>query len=100
MNAQICYPWYRAAIELSAHSAWWLADADHDGPTNSTWKLFDLTVAAAAQSWVDAALNLTATGVINGIFADGCIAKEHGPKLTPARIAHLSAAKRAMLVGL
>lgn len=97
MNAQISYPWYRAARPLAANASWWLTDASHDGPASSTWKMYDLSVAEAAQSWVDAATNLTATGVIDGVFADGCLKKEGGPNMTPSRIKKVYDGKVAML---
>ena len=100
MNSQISYPWYRAARPVAANASWWLTDAPHDGPASSTWKMYDLSVAEAAQSWADAATNLTATGVIDGIFADGCLRKELGPHISPTRSQKVYDGKVAMLRGL
>jgi hypothetical protein len=77
LNSQISYGWYRSSRELAANSSWWLTT--HDGPKGSTWKTYDLSVAAAAHSWQQAALNLTTTGVIDTVFADGCMKLEGGP---------------------
>ena len=99
MNAQISYPWYRAARAVAANVSWWL-NASHDGPASSTWKMYDLSVAEAAQSWADAAMNLTATGVIDGVFADGCLNKEGGPHMSPSRSKKVYDGKVAMLRGL
>ena len=97
LNAQISYPWYRSAREMAANAAWWLTDAKHAGPSNSTWKTFDLTVPGAARSWQQAALNLTATGVIDSVFADGCVSRERGP--TPARVEEAARTNRTRGLG-
>jgi hypothetical protein len=98
MHSQISYPWYRESRKMVANSSWWLTDAAHAGPTGSTWKNFDLTIAAAADHWKQTALNLTSTGVIDTVFADGCTNKVKG--VTPARTAQLYAAKVGMLQSL
>lgn len=97
MHSQISHPWYNASRMMASNSGWWLMNANHNGPKGSTWKSFDLTVDVAAHSWKQTALGFTASGVIDGVFADGCTKKERGPNLTPARIAQLYWAKVAML---
>jgi hypothetical protein len=37
LNAQISYPWYRAAREVAAHPSWWLNGSRQIGPSGSTW---------------------------------------------------------------
>ena len=82
---------------MAANPSWWLTDAKHTGPVNSTWKTFDLTVAAAMRVWQQTALNLTATGVVDSGFADGCVSRGSGPHLTPAGAGALLVAKQQML---
>ena len=100
LNTQIVYPWYRAARPVATHPSWWLAGNNHDGPNGSTWHTVDLTVPEAAAAWQRTATNLTTTGAIDGVFADGCMKRESGPGLTPARTAALYKAKHDMLRGL
>ena len=100
LNTQIVYPWYRAARAVATHPSWWLSGNKHDGPKGSTWHTVDLTVPEAAAAWQRTATNLTTTGAIDGVFADGCMRRESGPGLTPARVAALYAAKHDMLRGL
>ena len=56
---------------------------------------------AAARAWQAAALELTATGVVDTVFADGCTAREEAPPgappLPPARVQQLLEAKYATL---
>jgi hypothetical protein len=59
--------------------------------------MYDLSVAAAAHSWQQAALNLTGTGVIDSVFADGCTKKPSGPHMSPARSQGIFHAKHEML---
>ena len=90
LNAQISYPWYRASRELAANPSWWLRNTTHAGPVGSTWKMYDLTVAAAAQSWKDACLNLTRTGVVDSCFVDGCTERKGSARLADAKAAMIT----------
>ena len=103
LNCQISYGWYAAARELAAHEPWWLENdgggpdvLSHDGPAGSTWKNVALDVPGAAAWWQRTATNLTASGAIDGVFADGCMSREGG-SLPAARVAALYKAKHAML---
>ena len=78
-NAQIAYPWYRAARALAQNPAWWLtahSGAKHSGPPGSTWQIWDLSIAAAAEAWREGCVNATRTGVIDSCFVDGCMAND------------------------
>ena len=100
LNCQISYGWYAAARELAANEPWWLENGPggHDGPAGSTWKNVALDAPGAAAWWQRTAVNLTASGAIDGVFADGCMSHESsGGSLSPARVAALYKAKHAML---
>jgi hypothetical protein len=70
-----------AARALAAHSVWWLRNAsgspmhnlDSGRPANESWLTYDHTVPAAAAAWRDACLHLTASGVIDACYVDGCV---------------------------
>lgn len=99
LNCQISYGWYTAARELAANAAWWLEGNGHDGPAGSTWKIVALDKPGAADWWQRTATNLTASGAIDGVFADGCMTHEGG-SLSKARVEALYKAKHTMLKGL
>ena len=69
-NAEIGYPWYRAARLLAQNPTWW--STQHYGPVTATWKGWNLTVAAAAAAWQQGCLDVTRTGVVDTCFVDGC----------------------------
>lgn len=64
---------------------------------SSSWKRYDLSVAGAYDAWQGTALNMTQTGFIDSVFADGCFDKEHGPGITPAHSNAMYEAKEDML---
>eukprot|EP00662_Eupelagonemidae_sp_cell21_P026466 gene26466-37836_t len=78
MNSVISYPWYRAAAKLVTNSSWWLRDVNgsllnniRENPTE-TWFTWDFARPEVGDLWIDACLNMTRTGAIDGCFMDGC----------------------------
>jgi hypothetical protein len=95
-----------AARALAACPEWWLRNAsgspmhnlDSGRPANESWLTYDHTVPAAAAAWREACLALTASGVIDACYVDGCT---KSPKSLNAAKSHAyGPAKMKMLVDL
>jgi len=78
MNSIISYPWYRAAHKHVTNESWWLRDINGSLLNNikenslETWLTWDFYKPEVGDLWIEACLNLTSSGVIDGCFMDGC----------------------------
>ena len=88
MNSIISYPWYRAARKMVTNSSWWLRNVNGSLLNNiaenpvETWFAWDFSKKEVGDLWMEACLNMTKTGVIDGCFMDGCAnANPHGNRL-------------------
>jgi hypothetical protein len=106
LNSDISYPWYRAAHNFASHPSWWLRDAkgnlmhnlnagNGSVVDNETWLTYDLSVPECADFWIDSCINMTASGVVDSCFVDGCTRRAGG--LLPDKSKALNAAKPEML---
>lgn len=100
-HSKIAYPIYKFGHELAKHPQWWLRNASGDVYRNtpgSPWFCVDHSQDAASQLWEQAALDMLATGSVDGVFIDGC-AKTPGP-LAPGVAEQYAANKVATMARL